>query len=87
MYITRCFCFVSNDPPYAPATVSIAPGTILGRTELVHLGDTLLEFLVLALFVAVALVLFISQIALINLFSQGGIKVAGKARTSHFQGR
>lgn len=58
MYITRCFCFVSTIPPYAPATISIAPGTILGRTEFVHLRDTLLEFLVLALFVAMTLVLF-----------------------------
>ena len=36
---------------------SIAPLAFLGRPEFVHLGDSLLEFDVLAFLVAVALVL------------------------------
>lgn len=35
----------------------VAAGAVLGGSELVHLGDALLELLVLALFVCVALVL------------------------------
>ena len=41
--------------------VSIAPGTVLGSPQLVHLGHTLLELFVLALFVAVSLVLLIKE--------------------------
>jgi hypothetical protein len=36
---------------------SVAPGTILRGSQLIHLGDALLEFLVLALLVAVSLIL------------------------------
>lgn len=37
--------------------LSVAPGTVLSSPQLVHLGNALLEFLVLALLVAVSLVL------------------------------
>jgi hypothetical protein len=36
---------------------SVAPGTILRGSQLIHLGDALLEFLVLTLLVAVSLIL------------------------------
>lgn len=37
--------------------VSIAPGTVLSSSQLVHLGNALLEFFILALLVAVSLIL------------------------------
>ena len=44
-------------PPNVSETKLIAPGTVLGRSQLIHLGNALFELLVLALFVAVPLVL------------------------------
>ena len=45
-------------PPNVSAIKLIAPDTILGRSQLIHLGNALFEFLVLALFVAMSLVLW-----------------------------
>ena len=39
----------------------VAPGTVLGSTQLVHLGHTLLELFVLAFLIGVSLVLYVNN--------------------------
>ena len=60
-YVHNPLHFASSRIMHSP-TVSaiklIAPGTILGRSQFIHLGNALFEFLVLALFVAVSFVLW-----------------------------
>lgn len=46
--------------------ISIAPSTILRSPEFVHLGDALLELLILALLVAVSLLLLSRISKLVN---------------------
>lgn len=57
MYIF-CLCFLRNASlcgDHPPVAHLVAPGTVLRSAQLVHLGHTLLELLILALLVGVTL--------------------------------
>lgn len=85
----------SISPARHPASTrrSVAASAALGRPELVHLGNALLELDVLALFVAVSLVL--RQAASVDrvpsaihfVFLVSCQVQSGATRTSHFHGR
>jgi hypothetical protein len=52
-----CYFSSSTNREFQQFHISVAPGAILGGTQLIHLGHTLLELLVLAFLVRVALIL------------------------------
>lgn len=62
MYITCCFpAVLTAQTQITKSTSLVAASAVLGGTELVHLGHTLLELLVLALLIGVSLILYQSE--------------------------